>query len=95
MSSSVIDPDVQYTHFCSFLKWDLGEFDQKEGKETRWGSKQELIDAIALAKAHGIDVLIDAVLNVSSWSRVIPTRRSISFSINLERIEERSSKLSP
>ncbi|KAI0684103.1 alpha amylase [Cytidiella melzeri] len=43
--------------------WDLGEFDQKGSVQTRWGSKEELVSAIAAAKAHGINVLIDAVLN--------------------------------
>ncbi|KAI0342861.1 glycoside hydrolase family 13 protein [Trametopsis cervina] len=43
--------------------WDLGEFDQKKTVPTRWGSKDELVSAIATAKSHGIDVLIDAVLN--------------------------------
>ncbi|KZT00780.1 glycoside hydrolase family 13 protein [Laetiporus sulphureus 93-53] len=43
--------------------WDLGEFSQKGNIATRWGTKDELIQAIATAKAHGIDVLIDAVLN--------------------------------
>ncbi|KAH8099936.1 alpha amylase [Cristinia sonorae] len=43
--------------------WDLGEFDQKGTVATRWGTKDELLSAIASAKAYGIDVLIDAVLN--------------------------------
>ncbi|OCH94385.1 alpha amylase [Obba rivulosa] len=43
--------------------WDLGEFDQKGTIATRWGTKDELIHATAKAKEHGMDVLIDAVLN--------------------------------
>ncbi|KAI0280777.1 glycoside hydrolase family 13 protein [Russula aff. rugulosa BPL654] len=43
--------------------WDLGEFHQKGTTETRWGSKDELVRAISVAKKHGIDVLIDAVMN--------------------------------
>ena len=43
--------------------WDLGEFKQKGTIATRWGTKEELIHAIKVAKEHGIDVLIDAVLN--------------------------------
>ncbi|KAI0367737.1 alpha amylase [Pilatotrama ljubarskyi] len=43
--------------------WDLGEFYQKGTIATRWGTKEELVSAIAAANAHGIDVLIDAVLN--------------------------------
>lgn len=43
--------------------WDLGEFHQKGTTSTRWGSKDELLEAISVAQQHGIDVLIDAVLN--------------------------------
>ncbi|GBE88371.1 glycoside hydrolase family 13 protein [Sparassis crispa] len=43
--------------------WDLGEFYQKGTVPTRWGTKDELVQAVATANAHKIDVLIDAVLN--------------------------------
>ncbi|KAM5535962.1 hypothetical protein V8D89_010402 [Ganoderma adspersum] len=43
--------------------WDLGEFYQKATIATRWGTKEELVRAVATANAHGIDVLVDAVLN--------------------------------
>ncbi|CCM01404.1 uncharacterized protein FIBRA_03455 [Fibroporia radiculosa] len=43
--------------------WDLGEFYQKGTVATRWGTKDELVRAVETAKAHGIDVLIDAILN--------------------------------
>ncbi|KAH9903005.1 alpha amylase [Cubamyces lactineus] len=43
--------------------WDLGEFYQKGTIATRWGTKEELVKAMSTANAHGIDVLIDAVLN--------------------------------
>lgn len=46
------------------MQWDLGEFDQKGTTATRWGTKDELVKACHAAKASGIDVLIDAVLNV-------------------------------
>ncbi|KAI0029708.1 glycoside hydrolase family 13 protein [Vararia minispora EC-137] len=44
-------------------KWDLGEFCQKGTVSTRWGSKDELVEAIRVARENGIDVLLDAVLN--------------------------------
>jgi alpha-amylase len=44
--------------------WDLGEFNQKGSVETRWGTKDELLHASEMARQHGIDILIDAVLNV-------------------------------
>ncbi|TFK47785.1 alpha amylase [Heliocybe sulcata] len=43
--------------------WDLGEFDQKGSTSTRWGTKDQLLEGINTARRHGIDVLIDAVLN--------------------------------
>ncbi|KAI0322613.1 glycoside hydrolase family 13 protein [Amylostereum chailletii] len=43
--------------------WDLGEFEQKGTTATRWGTKDELIRAISTAREHGIDVIIDAILN--------------------------------
>ncbi|KAH9481377.1 Alpha-amylase [Psilocybe cubensis] len=43
--------------------WDLGEFEQKGTIKTRWGTREELLQACKVAKEHGIDILIDAVLN--------------------------------
>ncbi|KAF8910672.1 glycoside hydrolase family 13 protein [Gymnopilus junonius] len=43
--------------------WDLGEFHQKGTIKTRWGTREELLQACRVAQEHGIDVLIDAVLN--------------------------------
>ncbi|KAJ6576458.1 glycoside hydrolase family 13 protein [Mycena vulgaris] len=43
--------------------WDLGEFDQKGTVRTRWGTREELLRACQVATSHGIDILIDAVLN--------------------------------
>ncbi|KAJ8455746.1 hypothetical protein ONZ45_g18867 [Pleurotus djamor] len=43
--------------------WDLGEFHQKGTVGTRWGTREELLSACALAKLHNVDILIDAVLN--------------------------------
>ena len=46
------------------FQWDLGEFNQKGTVPTRWGARGELLRAVAVAKQHGMDVIIDAVLNV-------------------------------
>ena len=45
-----------YDHF------DFGEYYQKGSKETRFGSKQELIDAITTFHSVGIEVYADAVM---------------------------------
>lgn len=43
--------------------YDLGEFDQKGGRPTKWGTKEELVEMADAASAHGVAVLFDAVLN--------------------------------
>lgn len=43
--------------------YDLGEFDQKGGVRTKYGTKEEFLCAIKKAKQHGIVTYIDAVLN--------------------------------
>ncbi|KAH8826661.1 glycoside hydrolase family 13 protein [Flagelloscypha sp. PMI_526] len=43
--------------------WDLGEFNHKGNIATRWGTREELLKACDAAKRHGIDILIDGVLN--------------------------------
>ena len=64
------------------FQWDLGEFDQKGTVATRWGAKGELVNAIAVAKQCGIDVIIDAVLNVCrTHSPVVPSHTEPSHSI--------------
>lgn len=76
------------------MQWDLGEFDQKGTVATRWGTREQLLHAVEAARAHGIDVLIDAVLNV----RGNPVDDDVgthtySISISLAQIEQRSSWL--
>lgn len=51
-------------------QWDLGEFDQKGTTATRWGTKEELLRLTSTAKTHGVDILIDAVLNVGRATRL-------------------------
>ncbi|KAJ9114591.1 hypothetical protein QFC20_001465 [Naganishia adeliensis] len=43
--------------------YDLGEFDQKGTTRTKYGTKEELVDAMSVAKKAGIITYIDAVLN--------------------------------
>ena len=43
--------------------WDLGEFDQKGGVATRWGTKQELLELCNEAHELGIGIYFDTVLN--------------------------------
>jgi alpha-amylase len=43
--------------------YDLGEFQQKGARSTKWGSKEELALLVKTANNHGIGILFDAVLN--------------------------------
>lgn len=43
--------------------YDLGEFDQKGTVRTKYGTKQELLDAVEALSTHGIHVYVDVVMN--------------------------------
>lgn len=43
--------------------YDLGEFDQKGTRATKWGSKEDLLELTKVAKEHGVGLYWDAVLN--------------------------------
>lgn len=43
--------------------YDLGEFDVKGGKATKWGSKEELVELSREAERVGVGLYFDAVLN--------------------------------
>ncbi|MCF0041273.1 alpha-amylase [Dyadobacter fanqingshengii] len=49
--------------YDSYDLYDLGEFDQKGSVRTKYGTKEELIDAIAAGKEAGLQVYCDIVLN--------------------------------
>ncbi|KAL5485987.1 hypothetical protein ACEPAI_7031 [Sanghuangporus weigelae] len=53
----------KYCGYDVYDLWDLGEFDQKNSVATRWGTKGELTRACAVAKSHGVGIIVDAVLN--------------------------------
>lgn len=51
-----------YDHF------DIGEFDQKGSRATKWGTKEELLELCSSATAHGIGLYWDAILNHKNWA---------------------------
>ncbi|MBB6126100.1 alpha-amylase [Mucilaginibacter lappiensis] len=53
----------QANGYDSYDLYDLGEFDQKGSVATKYGTKQELIDAVAAGKAAGLKIYVDIVLN--------------------------------
>ena len=43
--------------------YDLGEFDQKGTVRTKYGTRQEYLDALTEVRANGMQVMVDIVLN--------------------------------
>lgn len=43
--------------------YDLGEFDQKGGISTKWGTKEDLVKLVKVANDAGVGIYWDAVLN--------------------------------
>ena len=43
--------------------YDLGEFEQKGGRATKWGSRGDLASLFEVANASGVGLYWDAVLN--------------------------------
>lgn len=44
-------------------RYDLGEFDQKGGKPTKWGPKEDLLELSKKAEELGMGLYFDTVLN--------------------------------
>ncbi|MEK8129106.1 alpha-amylase [Paenibacillus filicis] len=51
------------TGYSVYDLYDLGEFDQKGGVRTKYGTKQQLQEAIAACKEQGLAVYVDVVMN--------------------------------
>jgi alpha-amylase len=56
--------------------YDLGEFDQKGQVRTKYGTKDELLDAIKALQEQGIKVYMDVVLNHKAGADYIETFRA-------------------
>lgn len=51
------------TGYGTYDLYDLGEFDQKGSVKTKYGSKEELLEAIRVLHELGIHVYVDVILN--------------------------------
>ncbi|KAJ7205053.1 alpha-amylase [Mycena pura] len=71
--------------------YDLGEFDQKGGVRTNYGTKEELIALIKKAKENGIISYVDAVLNHRFGADRIETFAAVEVD-NDDRTKEISDK---
>ena len=54
---------IQDNGYGIYDLWDLGEFEAKGNRRTKWGTREELDAFCAKAKESGIGILWDAVLN--------------------------------
>jgi alpha-amylase len=59
-AASLYGPSMGYDPYDYY---DIGEFDQKGGVSTWFGSRAELLDLISAAHAHGLTLLADVVIN--------------------------------
>ena len=48
--------------------WDLGEFNQKGSRRTKWGTIEELKDLTQVAERQEIDLYFHAVLNHKAYA---------------------------
>ncbi len=71
--------DVGYGVYDMF---DLGEFDQKGSIRTKYGTRQQYLDAIESLHNSGIEVYADAVLNHLMGGDLTETVRAIPFRKN-------------
>ena len=62
-SGKLTTRSVQGNGYDVYDLYDLGEFDQKGGKATKWGTKDELLKLTAKGKELGVAFYWDAVLN--------------------------------
>ncbi|KAH6652880.1 alpha-amylase [Truncatella angustata] len=51
------------TGYDTYDLYDLGEFDQKGAKHTKYGTKDELARLVDAANGHGVGIIFDAILN--------------------------------
>ena len=79
--------DVGYS---AYDLWDLGEFNQKGTVRTKYGTKEELIDAINELHKYGINVYLDAVLNHKGGAD--ETERFLAIEVNPENRNEEISE---
>lgn len=62
--------------------WDLGEFNQKGTVGTRWGTREEFLQACESARTYGIDILIDAILNHKLGADRVETFQAVPVNEN-------------
>lgn len=72
--------------YSAYDLYDLGEFDQKETVRTKYGTRQELLDAIEELHKQQISVYLDAVMNHKAGADY--TEKFLAKEVNPEQREE-------
>lgn len=67
----------QSNGYDAYDLYDLGEFDWKGSRSTKWGSKEELRELAAAAKANNIGLIWDAVLGHKASADRTETCRAV------------------
>lgn len=67
----------QSNGYDAYDLYDLGEFECKGSRSTKWGSREELIELAATAKANNIGLMWDAVLGHKASADRTETCRAV------------------
>jgi len=59
--------------------YDLGEFDQKNSVRTKYGTRQEYLEAISALHSHGVEAYADAVLNQKMGGDASEVTKAVPF----------------
>lgn len=73
---------VMNTGYSIYDLYDLGEFDQKGQVRTKYGTKEELLDAIKACHENGIKVYADIVLNHKAGADETETIKVVEVDTN-------------
>lgn len=68
---------ILYLHMLYCCRILQGEFDQKGGKATKWGTREEYLECVKECKKHGVVVYADAVLNHKAGADFAETFKAI------------------
>ncbi|KAK0610129.1 glycoside hydrolase superfamily [Bombardia bombarda] len=72
--------------------YDLGEFEQKGGRGTKWGTREELGEMADVAGRYGVKVLFDAVLNHKAAADYSDVVRAVRVEDGDRRVVRRGSR---
>ena len=74
--------------YAAYDLYDLGEFDQKGTIATKYGTKEEYLDAIVALQQQGIEVYADVVLNHKMGADKLQTIKAVRCNWDNHNVEE-------